>query len=195
MKEKVYIIQVKVHPAVARHFDNTFLKDKITGAYNIRQSDFYYCISGALQQSHLKSQSLISKKYSNFIPISLIINEFDFYHFGYMISEYNQYRISRFFFNMIIDKACYKIMLAHCICGIPRDTALKAFLDENFFEEDELNYSNLRKIYQRKYLEKESEIREFLQVVSPENGTNLTQVQHIHNTKKNVRNVPFLKLT
>ena len=193
--QKCFKISIKVHPAVTRYFDNIFLKDRVTGAYDIRQSDFYYCISGALQQSHFKAPSLVSKKYSNFILISLIITEFDFYHYGYMMSEYNQYRISKFILNTIIDKACYKIMLAHCICGIPRDTALKAFLDENFFEENELSYNNLRKIYQRKYLEKESEIREFLQLLLPENGINLTQTQHIYNTKKNVRNVPFLKLT
>jgi ribonuclease HII len=156
-KIKLYRISINVHPAVFRYIDNTYPQE--TGIYNITKSPFYFLVSSMLSRN--------------------------FYHYGWQIVPLQQCRFSKAILQIIIDQACNKIALAHVIAGIPRDQAIREVILENLFEDNEMNYSSLRKIYQRKYIAKEKAIREYL-----ENITDDHSQEHLNYQKKNGKLVP-----
>lgn len=160
-KIKLYRISINVHPAVFRYIDNSYPNEN--GVYNITKSPFYFLVSSMLSRSGVNRPSKISKKYGSYVPISLFITEEDFYHYGWNITPLQQCRFSKAILQTIIDQACNKIALAHVMAGVPRDQAIREVLIENLFEDNEMNYACLRKIYQRKYIAKEKAIREYLE--------------------------------
>lgn len=190
-KKKYYKIPIRVHPAVYRFIDNNY--NSVSGAYDFRKENLYYFVSGCIQQSNIKNKSRISVKFSDYVLIYIHITEYDFYHFGYQMSEFQQFRFSKFVLALIIEKGCDKIMLAHTIAGVPRDVAIREFLLENLFEENEFNYAQFRKLYQRKWINKEKEISEFLENIK-ESSINKSQIKDKMSIKKNVQIVPIFKI-
>jgi len=146
-------INIKVHPVVFRYIDNNFTK--IDGGYDIEKSPLYFAITSMLIRSNVQMPSDVGKKYDKFKEISIFISKRDFYNYGHTISQLQQYIFSKFIYNFIINDICTQIMYMHVYGRVTRNKAINTVLLNNLFEEDELNYEYLRKIYQRRFLKKE----------------------------------------
>ncbi len=168
MKTKLYRISIRVHPAVRRYIDNNFPEKQ--GAYDLTRSMYYYLVSAMLYQSHVRLPSKMCLKYRDYVPISIFITEFDFYHYGFHCSEYQQCRLSRNILHLILDDACRRIAQAKVVFGVPVTKGIEHFLVDNFFEDGELDAEFVRTIYKRKYRSYESELREFYQNLTTDYG-------------------------
>ena len=164
MKNNLYKITIKVHPAVYRFIDNHFSVS--VGAYNLIKSPYYCIISSMLCRSCTKLPSLVYKKFDKYKPIEMFITEFDFYHYGWQMSEMQQCLLSKSMLQLILQQACHEIAVAHVIAGISRRRAICNYIDENLYEEDEISYSYLQKYYQRKYMANEAELRANMEILT-----------------------------
>jgi len=155
-----YKINIKVHPAVRRYIDNNFpLK---SGAYDVTKSIYYYLVSSVLYQSNVKVPSKVCVKFNEYVPISILVTEYDFYHYGFTCSDLQMCRLSRNILHLIIDDACRRVAMAKVMFGIPVTKGIDHFLIDNFFEEDELKAELIRTIYKRKYKKYETDMKEYL---------------------------------
>lgn len=152
-KTKLFRIQIRVHPMVYRWIENNF--EELDGGYDLTKSPLYFAVTGMLQQSNVKCPSMVSKKLDIFKSVNIYISEYDFYHYGFQVSELQMCRFSKFVQMYIIDQACHRVMMAKVFGGIQRSTAIRSVLDENLMDDSELSYECLRKTYFRKYIEKE----------------------------------------
>lgn len=159
--KKQLTISLKVYPAVFRYLENNFPKN-VQGVYDLLDSPYYCLISSMLSRSTIKTPSLVPMSYSRFVPIKTYITEFDFYHYGWEINERQQYNLSKTILHVILQNACHEIAVAHVCMNISRDRAIRNFIYENLFEDDELSYSYLIKYYQRNYLENEKKLKEYV---------------------------------
>lgn len=180
-----YTVKIKVHPIVFRYFENTFLK--AAGVYDLRKHPYYTFISMGLSRHNVTVPSCLSLRYGKMTEIEVGITSWDYHHYGDRISPVHQVAFSQFVQRQIIDNACYKILVAHVFAGIARDTAIKNYLLENLYYEEELNYPALRKHYQRHWIATEKEFKEQLDEMS----TKITRNPQLINTNKNVGFVPF----
>lgn len=156
-----FIISIKVHPVVKKWME--FNVEKKQGSYLISKCKYYPMIISSLTRCNFKHQSKIPKKFETFEEINFIISEFDFYHYGFFISDYLQYKISDFIYKDIVDEMLKKTMYVHCSTGIARDKIMRQLLVEYMFEENEMSLANFRKMYQRKILDKEKDFYFFLE--------------------------------
>lgn len=155
----VYKISIRVHPAVAKWMKNNF--NVIDDAFDITKADNYYVFSSSLQRHKINIPSRISKKYASFTDVKIIIREKDFYYYGWEISPLHQCKISDLLYKDIIKQGCMKAMVEYIIGQIPRDVAMREFLVQQNYEDNELKLTTLRKNYQRKYIDKEEDVRDF----------------------------------
>lgn len=179
MKTGLYRITIKVHPAVKRYIDNNFPVKR--GAYDITRSMYYYLVSAMLYQSHVAVPSKTCIKYKDYVPISIYITEFDFYHYGFQSSEYQQCRLSRSLLHLILDDACRRIALAKVVFGVPVTTGIEHFLIDNSFEDNELSAEYVRTVYKRKYRSFESELNDFYHNLTTDYGVNDESLQEKNN--------------
>ena len=182
---KIYITAIKVHPAVFRHIDNTF--EKLSGAYDLRGHLLYSFISAGLHRATVNMPSMIPLLYEKMKEVKVVITSFDYHHYGWEIPPVHQVAISNLIYRQILFDACYRVMVSHVFGGLPRDTAIKEFLSEHFFEDNELNYPALRKHYQRHWIETEKIAKENVAYFNTVSTCSLPE----KNTKKNVGVVPF----
>lgn len=155
-KIELYKIQIKVHPVVYRFLVNHY--PAIDGVYNLIKSPYYCIISSMLCRSCNKLPSLVYKSFEKYVPIETYITSFDFYHYGWQMSEMQQCLLSRSMLQLILQQACHEIAVAHVIAGVPRRKAICHYIDDNLYEDNEISYSYLRKYYQRKYMANEAEL-------------------------------------
>lgn len=184
-KSKIYTTTIKVHPAVLRHIDNTF--PRVSGAYDLRGHPFYSFISVGLNRKAVSMPSMLPLQYEKMREIQTVITSFDYHHYGWEIPPIHQIALSNHIYRQILFDACYRVMVCHVFGGLPRDTAIKEFLSEHFFEEDELNYPALRKHYQRHWIETERIAKENVAYFNTVSSHKLPE----RNSKKNVGLVPF----
>lgn len=182
---KIYTTKIKVHPAVFRHIDNTF--EKVSGAYDLRGHLFYSFISVGLSRQTVNTPSMIPLLYEKMKEVKVVITSYDYHHYGWTIPPVHQVAMSNHIYKQILFDACYRIMVSHVFGGLPRDTAIKEFLSEHLFEEDELNYPALRKHYQRHWIETEKIAKENVSYFNTNSPHSLPE----KNTRKNVGLVPF----
>lgn len=167
-KIKFYKIRIKVHPAVYRYIDNHF--PVIKGVYNLTKSPYYCFLSSMLCRSCAKLPSLVYKRYDRYVPIETYITEFDFYHYGWTMSEMQQCLLSKTMLQLIMQEACHEIAVMHVVGGVPRNRAICNYIDENLYEDNEISYSYLTKYYQRKYKSKEVELKDNLKRLTEGNN-------------------------
>jgi len=182
---KIYSTTIKVHPAVFRYIDNTF--EKTSGAYDLRGHLLYNFISTGLNRKSINMPSMIPLMYEKMKEIKIVIGSFDYHHYGWEIPPIHQVAISNHIYKQILFDACYRIMVSHVFGGLPRDTAIKEYLNEHFFEEEELNYPALRKHYQRHWIDTEKIAKENVAEFNTSSSHQLPE----KNTRKNVGLVPF----
>lgn len=159
MKNNLYRVSINVHPAVKRYLSNMF--SEIDGAYDVKKSIYYYMVTAMLMQSGMKIPSKVSKKYCDYVPVVILVTEYDFYHYGYQCSELQQVRFNRTMLHLITDDACRKIALARVLLGQPVTKCIEHYLIENLYEDNEMSRESLRTIYRRKYVKYERELSEY----------------------------------
>lgn len=170
MKQKLYRVQLKVHPMVWRYIDNNFRKEN--GAYDVTQSMYYPLVLSSICRSNVRVPSRVSVFYDEYRDIMLLITEYDFYHYGYDISPLQQVRYSRILRNIILDLMCRRIVMMRAVFDIPLTRAIGLVLDANLMEPEELKPATLRKIYQRRYMALERETEEFFRECVTDFGFN-----------------------
>ena len=161
-KSKIYSTQIYVRPAVARWIASTF--PEIDGRYDMRKDSLYGIIQNGLYRKDIKMPNKYYKKILNYVPIRLIIHEWDFYNFGWQIPTFAQTRISQLLFDIMMDKFCNHIAFAYAYSKQPRDDTIKRIMVEYLFDEDEINHYYIQKYYQRKFQNtgKEQQIIDFV---------------------------------
>lgn len=162
-----YTVEIKLHPTVYRYFDNNIKKDH--GVFDVCKTPWYYLISSALSRKNINTSSKTSKKFKNYIPVKVYITEYDFYHYGFELTEYVQSCINKTLLSQIINNACYEIALLHVLKGISRLSATRHYIDCNLYEDNELKTETLYTYYKRNWIKKEEEIkRYFSEILTPE---------------------------
>ena len=162
-KSKHYSVELNVQPSVARWIDANY--SKVGNAYDLRKDTFYILFQTALFQKNIKPPTKYLKKTENHVPVRILINEWDFYHFGWNIPDFAQVKISKLLFGLMMEKFCQHIAYAYAYGGIPRDATIRRILIENLFDDNEMNYYYIRKWYQRKFQNtgKEKEVIDFVE--------------------------------
>ena len=151
-------ITIKVRPAVFRWIDNNFKKTK--GGYDVRNSFLHEMICAGLTRK-TNHNKLVNKHYfHNYIPVQLIVSAYWTDRYGYHLTEENQCRINAALYKLLTNEICTGVMNAHIFSGYPKNMIMKEYLFNLMYEEHELNLACISKIYQRKYLKKEKELRE-----------------------------------
>ena len=159
-QKNIYKVKIKVHPAVVRHFENTFTKKH--GAYDLRKHFYYNLISSGLTRKTVKVPSMLSKRYEDMKEVEILITSWDYHHHGDIIPPVYQVALSQHIYKQILYDACTYTLFAHVYGLMARDTAIKQYLFEYLFDEEELNYPALRKHYQRHWLATEQALKDDL---------------------------------
>lgn len=181
----IQTVTLRVHPAVARHLENNFPKSG--HAFDLRNHYLYTFLSACLQRTNIKVPSHGSRNRHLMREVSLVVTGWDYAHYGGEIPEKFQLAFSQLVYRKLLHEACYAVMVAHLVGGIPRDTAIKEFLFGNLYEEDELAYPALRKHYQRHWIEQERKFASDFEAI-----TATSRRPHDSGTNKIVRDVPIL---
>jgi len=145
----MYTTELKLHPAVARWIDANY--EKKGNAYDIRSDSMFILFRTALYRKNITQRYKHFKKAESFVPLRIVIDEWDFYHLGWNIPNFSQVRISQMLFDMMMNKFCDHIAYAYAYGKISRDVTIRRILVENLFDDEEINYFYIRKWYQRKF--------------------------------------------
>ncbi|MDL2308349.1 hypothetical protein LJC53_02060 [Bacteroidales bacterium OttesenSCG-928-C03] len=156
--KNIYKVKVRVHPAVHRHLENNFQKKQ--GAFDLRKHFYYKLVSAGLSRGKVAVPSMLSKRYGKLKEVEILVTSWDYHHFGDQIAPVYQVSLSKYLYEELLYNACQYVLLVHVLGLIPRDTAIKEYLLNNLFEQDELNYPALRKHYQRHWMETERTLKE-----------------------------------
>jgi hypothetical protein len=151
-------ITIHVRPAVFRWINNNF--KEVKGKYDVRNSFLHEMITAGLirQTNH---NILINKDYfSTYKPVQLIVSAHWTDHYGYLLTDENQYRINATLYKILTHEICTGVMHGYLFGGIPKNKLMKEYLLSLMYEETELNLACISKIYQRKYLPEEKKLRE-----------------------------------
>ena len=163
-----------------RYIKNTF--PMTCGAYDLRKHFLHdFLRVGLTRQPSMERQSEV---FHGFPEVKVVFSHRDCRQNGYILSENHQSAFSRLAYKFIQQTACHEVLYAHVVGGIPRDTAIKEYLLENLYEEDELNYAALRKYYQRNWMETERQVLE-------EYSTFTARKQLVRSIIISTKNVPF----
>ena len=171
-------VNIRVHPAVKRYITNHF-PDRC-GAYDLRGHFLHDYLRAGLTKLPQNDEPL------QLPEIRIAISRRDGQRLGTEIPAAFQAEFSRLAYKYIQQTACMMVLFAHTAGGVPRDTAIKEYLLDNLFEDDELNYAALRKYYQRNWMETERRIKE-------ECNSLTTRIQHVRCINNFVKNVPFYR--
>lgn len=169
-KIRKYRIYLKVDPMVRRFIENNFKEQH--GAYDSTGTVYHSLVVAMLSHSDMKAKSLVSRKYDGFVPVTLLISEFDFYHYGYVCSELQQVWFSRSVRKMIIDDICRKAALAKVLLGQPVTKTIEHYIIDMCFDDTDVNAETIRKFYNRKYKDYESRLLEFYRDLVSDFGAN-----------------------
>jgi hypothetical protein len=149
---------MKVEPLVKRWMDIRFKTDH--GRYRFGDSCWYGLVSAMLCQSaRVGKPTVVPVKYEGFVPVSICITEFDFYHYGWEVSISQELRFSRLVRNFVTDECLRSAAMLRARYNIPLSQAINTYIVKNGFTDDDLNTETLRKTYQRRYRVVEDEYR------------------------------------
>lgn len=153
-----YSVNMKVEPLVKRWMDIRFKTDH--GRYRFGDSCWYGLVSAMLCQSaRVGKPTVVPAKYESFMPVSICISEFDFYHYGWEVSISQELRFSRLVRNLVTDECLRNAAMLRARYNIPLSQAINTYIVDNRFTDDDLNTESLRKTYQRKYRRIEEQYR------------------------------------
>lgn len=155
----LYQTTIYLHPAVVKWLQSNF--DMVDDAIDVRSHPIYVLIQSALMRKEIKIPQKKTIKSKKNKPVKFLLNEWDFYHFGWTIPKAIQEKISKYLYRTMLFQFCRDIAGAYVYGGFPVDVVIRRILIEHLFEEDELTYYNVRKFYSRNYAKKEKELIEF----------------------------------
>ena len=179
-KRETESVALHVHPAVRRWMEGTF--PKLGGAYDLRGHFLHdYLRAGLTKQP--QGETLEPPQLPE---IRIAVSRRDGQRLGTEVPAAFQAEFSRLAYKYIQQTACMMVLFAHTAGGVPRDTAIKEYLLDNLFEDNELNYAALRKYYQRNWMETERRIKE-------ECSSLTARIQHVRCINNFVKNVPFYR--
>ena len=142
------IIHVKVHPAVKKYLEshNTVTKDGIILKDKLTKEEIlcYVSIKGK------KIPSKISKKLESFPQTTILVNDWNFFQFGYEIEPYWQYRLSKRLYMRMMEEIATRIEI-YTAKSMTKMQAVEDYYNENNITYEELNPSTVIKHYQRHF--------------------------------------------
>jgi len=193
MEKNFVSIKFSFEPSVVRYLENNI--KKISGVFDLRKNHIYPFLVLCLQRHNNQSKLTVPSSFNSYKEVNIAVKEWDYSHFGDKISPMAMIQLNNVIYKQIIRDACYRIMVAHVFSGIPRDTCIKDYLFECSYTEEEINYAALRKYYQRKWMNKEKELKENLAFIKNNEtykcSTNSVQSAYKSSTYKNVNFVPM----
>lgn len=164
MRKRVpYRITVRVEPAVKRYLLNRF--PVRNGAIDMTGSRYYWLVSQMLSKNNVSHPSKVPKRYERCVPVSFVITQDDFYTYGWIVPELQQWSFSRAIMGELVDKACHQIALLTVTTGCSRSRAISTVLNNELYEDNELSYAHIRKHYYRKYMGEEKQIRQMVEEI------------------------------
>lgn len=183
---QLFNISLKVDPLVKKWLDKNFKSER--GIYQFGNSCYYYAVSALLYQSHVKSVGYLPEKYNRFIAVKIAISEYDFYHYGWEVSELQELRFSRLLKKLILNECLTQVALLRANYNVSLTTALNTYIIQYNISEEDIKYETLRKIYNRKYRQKEAEYEKYnLNAISDFGTKDCTikkkKLKSINNTK------------
>jgi hypothetical protein len=170
-------ISIKVKPAVFRWINNNYPKKN--GAYDVRNNFLHEMVVCGLVRKCNNKNANVSKFFHSWKSVELIVSGYWVQQYGYLLTYENQSKINSALFNLLVNEICTGVMNAHILTGYPKNTLMKNYLYNQMYRENELKLSCISKIYQRKYLKKETYIREIFNKID----NKLTQNSHKTHTK------------
>ena len=157
-KKNMAVVSLKVKPAVFRWIDNNF--PKVKEKYDVRGSFLHEMICAGLVRVGNNKNAIINKHFSSWKTIDLIVSGYWVAQYGTNLTNENQCRINSALYDFLANEICTGVMNAHVLTNYPKNTLLKSYLCNLLYDENELSLACIAKIYQRKYLEKERNMRE-----------------------------------
>lgn len=176
-KNETETVTIRVHPAVRRWLENTF--PKTGGAYDLRGHFLHDFLRAGLTK-----EPQGRREPSPLPEVKVAVSRRDGQRLGTELPASFQEDFSRLAYRYIRQTACLMVLFAHTAAKVPRDTAIKEYLLDNLYEDDELNYPALRKYYQRNWMETERRVLE-------EYSTETDRKQLIRGIIISSKNVPF----
>ena len=153
-------ITLKVRPVVFRWIDNNFPKHR--GKYDVRGSFIHPIICAALVRGNKHLNPIFVQKLKTYQSIELIISGHWVTNYGSVIIEEFQIRFNALMYAFITNEICTTAMNSHVYAAQPKTTIMRELLILGNYNDNELTLACICKIYQRKYLKKEKELRQML---------------------------------
>lgn len=168
-----YSVNMRVDSLVKRWLDKNC--KVVHGRYWFGDSCYYGLVSAMLCQSaKVGRPAVVPVKYAGFVPVSICITEFDFYHYGWEVSVTQELRFSRLVRNLVIDECLRSAAMLRARYDIPLSQAINSFTVWYGLTDDDVNPDTLRKTYQRKYKSVEEDYRAFDRAAVTDFGTRQT---------------------
>ena len=106
---------------------------------------------------------------ANLVPVRLYISDWDAQHLGFFVPQPLQLNISSTLCTLERDNLCRLVCAAYLFTTASRAQAMRFYLDKFAYENDEINYPQLKKHYQRHFVHFEQQY--------------LTDLQELHTAK------------
>lgn len=158
-KRVLYRIEVRVDPAVRRFLLNRF--PTTDGAIDLTGSRYYWMVSQMLSRQKVTITSQLPDKFDSYVSVWLSVTQWDFYHYGWIVPDIQQYNFSKLLVAEILNNLCFQVATLTAATGTSRLNAIKAVLDAEQYD-DIIKESRLLKHYQRKFKPEEDRVRQIV---------------------------------
>lgn len=148
-------ITINLHPLAWRVLRREYIFDGY--AVDLGKSWVYNMVAQGLQKKQVITATEIKKKPSGMVEGRIYIYEENLIRFGGYIRLSRQANISAAIYKVERERLCNMVAIAHCYGGVPKDTAMRYFLEKYDYDEGDLPFATLKKYYQRHYADSEIE--------------------------------------
>lgn len=93
-----------------------------------------------------------------YISGQLIITDYDYEHTGGHLTEERMKTLSKMICDKERDDVCLRACYLHALTGVGMAPAIESILIKRGYDDDELNYQQLKKCYQRHFRQVEKDI-------------------------------------
>lgn len=158
-KRVLYRIEVRVDPAVRRFLLNRF--PTTDGAIDLTGSRYYWMVSQMLSRQKVTTPTDVPQKFDMYVSVWIAVTQRDFYFYGWIVPDIQQYNFSRIIEAEILNILCFQVATITAATGTSRLNAIKAVLDAEQYD-DIIKESRLLKHYQRKFKPEEDRVRQIV---------------------------------
>ncbi len=107
----------------------------------------------------LKCCTVRGAGYEKYVPVKLSVAARWIRLYGDAMCKDCEISFSRCLSDMLVDELSRTVMYGHVFGGMARDKLIQDLVFAHGYEDDEVSLARIRKIYQRKYRELESDLR------------------------------------